>query len=159
MYVIFSGGGVSATKDWFTSTVRVLLKCCLCRGCRSAAVKFSPETAGGSRHGISGEILLFLFPQQTKVESAQNFSRLISRRFSPDALQLQMLAIFENPYGALRPTESQNPQATNKKKFQKTRKPRLSPKVNARSPKSKRSVPKGKRSFPKSKRSFPKSKR
>ena len=39
-----------------------------------------------------------------------------------------------DPYGAPRPTESENPPAT-KKKFQKTQKPRLSPKVNARSPK------------------------
>ena len=46
----------------------------------------------------------------------------------------QILDIFENPYGAPRPTESQNPQQQ-KKKFQKSRKPRLSPKVNVRSPK------------------------
>ena len=44
------------------------------------------------------------------------------------------LAIFENPYGAPRPTESENPPAT-KKEIPKTRKPRLSPKINARSPK------------------------
>ena len=66
----------------------------LCKACRSAAVKFSPETAHGSRNGkcheISGEILLFLFPQETKLESVQIFSRQISRLFPPDALQLQM---------------------------------------------------------------------
>ena len=43
------------------------------------------------------------------------------------------LRYFGNPYGAPRPTESQNPPAT--KKIPKNRKPRLSPKVNARSPK------------------------
>ena len=66
----------------------------LCKPCRSAAVKFSPETARGRRHEkcreISGEILLFLFPQETKLESAQQFSRLISRHFSQDTLQVQM---------------------------------------------------------------------
>ena len=66
----------------------------LCKACRSAAVKFCPETVRGSCHGkcreISGEILLFLFPQETKLESAWNFSRQISRHFSPDASQLQM---------------------------------------------------------------------
>ena len=62
-------------------------------------MKFSPETVRGSRHGkcreISGEILLLLFPQETKLESTQNFSRLISRHFSPDALQLQMPNVME----------------------------------------------------------------
>ena len=57
-------------------------------------MKFSPETVRGSCHGkcreISGEILLLLFPQETKLESAQNFSRRISRHFSRDVLQLQM---------------------------------------------------------------------
>ena len=57
-------------------------------------MRFSPETARGSRHGkcreISGEILLFLFPQEKKLESSQKFSRQISRHFLPDALQLQM---------------------------------------------------------------------
>ena len=66
----------------------------LCELCRSAAVKFSPETTRGSHHEkcreITGEILLFLFPQETKSKSALNFSRLISRYFSPDSLQLQM---------------------------------------------------------------------
>ena len=66
----------------------------LCKACRSAAVKISPEIVRGSRHGqcreISGEMLLFLFPQETKRESVQNFSQQISRRFSLDALQLQM---------------------------------------------------------------------
>ena len=42
--------------------------------------------------------------------------------------------IFENPYGAPWPTEPPNPQQQ-KKKFQKPRKPRLSPKANVRSPK------------------------
>ena len=51
------------------------------------------------------------------------------------------LDIFENPYGAPRPTEPQNPPAT-KKEIPKTP-----------------IIPKSKRSFPKSKRSFPKSKR
>ena len=45
-------------------------------------MKLSPETVRGSRHGnrreIPGEILLFLllflFPQETKFKSAQNFS-------------------------------------------------------------------------------------
>ena len=49
----------------------------LCKACRSAAEKFSPGTASGSRHGKCreqfGEILLFLFPQEMKLESAQNF--------------------------------------------------------------------------------------
>ena len=40
-------------------------KCPPCKACRSAAVKFSPETARGSRHEkcceIFGEILLFVF--------------------------------------------------------------------------------------------------
>ena len=68
--------------------------CHLCKACRSAAVKFCPETVRGNRHGIcrdiSGEILLLLFPQETKLESAWDFSRQISRPSSPDALQLQM---------------------------------------------------------------------
>ena len=61
------------------------------------------------------------------------------------------LDIFENPYGAPRPTESENPPAT-KKEIQKEPKTPIIPK-------SKRSFPKSKRSFPKSERSFPKSKR
>ena len=65
---------------------------CLCRACRGAAMKFSPETMYGSRHGtwraISGEILLSLFPQETKLESAQNSSRQDSRHLSPDTLEL-----------------------------------------------------------------------
>ena len=68
--------------------------CHLCKACRSAAVKFCPETARGNRHGIcreiSGESLLLLYPQETKLESAWDFSRQISRHFSPDTLQLQM---------------------------------------------------------------------
>ena len=55
---------------------------------------FSPETVRGSCRGksreISDEILLLLFPQEMKLESAQKFSRLISRQFSRDVLQLQM---------------------------------------------------------------------
>ena len=43
------------------------------------------------------------------------------------------LDIFENPYGAPRPTESPNPSAT--KKIQKPRKPRNIPKSNVLSPK------------------------
>ena len=83
--------------------IRVLLRCLeslslaetLCKACRSAAVKFSPETVWGSRHGkcgeISGKFLLFLFPREKKLESAhQSFARQLSLRFSPDALQLQM---------------------------------------------------------------------
>ena len=46
----------------------------------------------------------------------------------------QRLDIFENPYGAPRPTESENPPAT-KKENPKNPKTRLSPKVDARSPK------------------------
>ena len=65
----------------------------LCKACRSAAVEFSPETARGSRHGkcreISGEILLCLFPQETKLDSAKQFLTTFTP-FSPDALQLQM---------------------------------------------------------------------
>ena len=65
-----------------------------CKTCTSAAVKNCPEIVRGSRHGkcceISGGILLFLFPQETKLESAQIFSRQISHHFSADALQLQM---------------------------------------------------------------------
>ena len=37
-----------------------------------------------------GQILVFLFPQETKLESAQKFSRQISHHVSPDALQLHM---------------------------------------------------------------------
>ena len=44
----------------------------------------------GKCHEISGEILLFLFPQETKLESAQKFLWQIPRHFSPNALQLQM---------------------------------------------------------------------
>ena len=44
------------------------------------------------------------------------------------------LDIFENPYEAPDPRSHKTPQQQ-KKKFQKTRKPRLSPKVNVRSPK------------------------
>ena len=66
----------------------------VCKGCRSAAVKFSAETSRGSGHGkcrdISGEVFLFLFPQETKLGSAQNFSRQTSRHFSLDVLQVQM---------------------------------------------------------------------
>ena len=62
-----------------------------CKACRSAAMRFSPETVCGSRHGkcreISGEILLFLFPREVKLESAQNSSLLISRHSLQDALQ------------------------------------------------------------------------
>ena len=68
--------------------------CHFCRACRSAAVIFSPEIVHESCHGkcreISGEILLLLVPQETKLENAQNLSRQISRRFSRDVLQLQM---------------------------------------------------------------------
>ena len=39
---------------------------------------------------ISGEDFLLLFPQEAKLESAQNFSRRNSRHFSLDVLQLQM---------------------------------------------------------------------
>ena len=84
------GGGGSA--DFIFMGARIFLN--LCKVCRSAAVKFSPETVPGSCHGkcreISGEILLLLFPQETKLESAQNFSRRISRHFSRDVLQLQV---------------------------------------------------------------------
>ena len=61
------------------------------------------------------------------------------------------LDIFENPYGAPRPTASQNPTAAKKEIPKNPKTPII--------PKSKRSSPKSKRSFPKSKRSFPKSKR
>ena len=50
-------------------------------------MKLCPETVCGSRHGkcreISGEILLLLLPQETKLETAWNFSRQIPRHFSP----------------------------------------------------------------------------
>ena len=66
----------------------------LCRAWRSAAVKFSPETVRESCHGkcreVSGDILLLLVPQEAKLKSAQNFSRLISWHFSRDVLQLQI---------------------------------------------------------------------
>ena len=59
-------------------------------------VKISPQTVPGNRHGncreMSGETLLFLFPQEMQLKSAQNFSRQISRHFSTDTLQLQMPA-------------------------------------------------------------------
>ena len=47
----------------------------LCWGCRSAAVKSSPEAVRESCHGkCRGKILLLLVPQETKLESAQSFS-------------------------------------------------------------------------------------
>ena len=50
---------------------------CLCKGRRRAAVKCSSETTRGSRHGnavkFGFEILVFVFPQDTKLGSAQNF--------------------------------------------------------------------------------------
>ena len=45
-----------------------------------------------------------------------------------------MLDIFENPYGPPDPWSPKTP-SNNKKKFQKLRKPRSSPKVNVCSPK------------------------
>ena len=68
----------------------------LCKPCRSAAMNFSPETARGSCHEkcreisgeISGEFLLFLFPQERSSKVPRNFHD--NRHFSPDALQLQM---------------------------------------------------------------------
>ena len=67
------------------SSLQGLQKCCR---------QILAETAHGSRHGkcreISGEILLFLFSLETKLESAKNLSRIISHHFSPDALQLCM---------------------------------------------------------------------
>ena len=45
------------------------------------------------------------------------------------------LRYFRKPYGPPDPRSPKIPPATKKKKIQKTRKPRLSPKVNARSPK------------------------
>ena len=96
--VMLSGLSIQP-QGWDLSQLLILKKGCLgkyhlCTVCRSAAVKFSPETVRGSCHGkrreISGEILLLLFPQETKLESAQNFSRQISRHFSRDVLQLQM---------------------------------------------------------------------
>ena len=70
--------------------------CRPCRACRIAAVRFSAETTCGSRRGrcneISGEILLFLFPQEMKLESAK-ISQQISHHFSPDNLQLQRTII------------------------------------------------------------------
>ena len=67
------------------------------------------------------------------------------------AFFVNKLDIFENSYGAPRPTESQHPPATKKKFKKKTKTPII--------PKSKRSFPKSKRLFSKSKRLFPKSKR
>ena len=49
-------------------------------------------------------------------------------------LGVQELDIFENPYGAPRPTESQNPPAT-KKEIPKNPKTPIIPKSNVRSPK------------------------
>ena len=54
-------------------------------------------------------------------------------RFSEILIFLRV-SYFRNPYGAPRPTESQNPAAI-KKKLKQNRKPRLSPKVNVLSPK------------------------
>ena len=54
--------------------------------------------------------------------------------YGPRSQCVQCVRYFRNPYRAPRPTETQNPPAA-KKKIQKTRKPRLSPKINARSPK------------------------
>ena len=62
------------------------------------------------------------------------------------------LDIVENPYGAPRPTESQNP-PSNKNEIPKTPKTPIIPKSKRYHPESKRSFPKSKRSFPKSKRS------
>ena len=79
--------------------------CRLCKACRSAALKFPPETARGSRHGIccevSSEILLFLFPQEVKLESAQapehfmiNFTPLFTTRFA--AANAQFHSVFHS---------------------------------------------------------------
>ena len=71
--------------DEQTSPLHGVQKCCR---------EIFSETVRGSCHGkcreISGDILLLLFPQETKLESAQNFSRRISRHFSRDVLRLQM---------------------------------------------------------------------
>ena len=67
-----------------------------------------------------------------------------------------LLDIFENPYGAPRPTEPKTPPPSSKKKeIQKKNKSLKIPYF----PKSKRSFPKSKRYLPKSKRYLPKSKR
>ena len=80
-------------------------------------------------------------PVISQVSTEQEGMRLLwSLRFCDASL---VLDIFENPYGAPRPTESPNPPAT-KKEIPKNPKTPI--------------IPKSKRSFPKSKRSFPKSK-
>ena len=75
-------------------------------------------------------------------------SFLTQRNYIPAQHKLD---IFENPYGAPRPTESENPPATKKENPKNPKTPII--------PKSRRSSPKSRRSFPKSRRSFPKSKR
>ena len=98
--VLKGGGGIAAILSqnavewvWVSKMFVNCTFCPLCRLCRSAAVKSSPEIVRENCHGkceISGEILFPLVPQETSLESAQKFSRQISRRFSRDVLQLQM---------------------------------------------------------------------
>ena len=64
---------------------RGLQKCC-----RENFSRNCVESRPGKCREISGEILLFLCLQETKLESAQNFSQQSSRQFSPDVLQLRM---------------------------------------------------------------------
>ena len=66
-----------------------------------------------------------------------------------------VLDIFENPYGAPRPTESQNPPATKKEIPKKTENPDYPQKSKRSFPKSKRSVSKSKRPFPQKKTPVP----
>ena len=69
----------------------LLLTSYLCKVCRSTAVKFPLETVThGSRFEkckTFSEILLSLFPEQTKLEIPQDLSLQISCHFSPDDLQ------------------------------------------------------------------------
>ena len=55
---------------------------------------------------------------------------------------MPLMDIFENPYGAPRPTESQNPPATKRKNSKNPEDPELYPKVNVLSPKVKPRSPK-----------------
>ena len=61
-------------------------------------MKISPETARGSRHGNWREIfvekLLVLFPQETKLESAQNISRPISEQLPCRSAEVKFFSVF-----------------------------------------------------------------
>ena len=89
--------------SWTFLGCRLVSVCHPCRVCRSAAVKFSPETVRGSCHGkcreISGEISLLLVPQENKARKrpelfTTNFTPLFTRRFA--AANAQFHGVFHS---------------------------------------------------------------